>query len=63
MAREEGREVLGYSDRADARAAAAVGDAKGLVQVEVADVGANVARGGQADLRLGSYKLKMVRKC
>ena len=34
-----------HADRAHARAAAAVRDAEGLVQVEVADVGADVAPG------------------
>ena len=52
MAGEEGREVLGDADRAHARAAAAVGDAEGLVQVEVADVGADVAGAAEADLRV-----------
>ena len=39
-------------DRADARAAAAVRDAEGLVQVEVRDVGAEPARLGQPDERV-----------
>jgi hypothetical protein len=43
MARQEGREVRLDADRAHAGAAAAVRDAEGLVQVEVADVGAVVA--------------------
>jgi hypothetical protein len=43
VARQERREVLGDADRAHARAAAAVRDAERLVQVEVADVGADVA--------------------
>ena len=38
-----------HGDRADAGAAAAVGDAERLVQVEVADVGAEAARAGDAD--------------
>ena len=37
------------ADRADARAAAAVGDAEGLVQVEVAHVGAELPGPGHAD--------------
>ena len=40
------------ADRPHARAAAAVRNAEGLVQVEVADVGAEVARAAQADLRV-----------
>ena len=36
-------QVLGHADRAHARTAAAVRDAEGLVQVEVTDVGADVA--------------------
>ena len=47
---EERGEVLGHADRAHAGAAAAVGDAEGLVQVEVADVGPDVAGAGEADL-------------
>ena len=43
MAGQERRQVRGDADRAHARAAAAVRDAEGLVQVEVADVGADVA--------------------
>ena len=38
-----------HGDRADAGPAAAVGDAERLVQVEVADVGAEVAGLGEAD--------------
>ena len=44
--------MLGHADRPHARAAAAVGDAEGLVQVEVADVGADVARAAEPDLRV-----------
>ena len=40
------------ADRAHARAAAAVRDAEGLVQVEVADVGAELGGPGQADQRV-----------
>ena len=43
VAGQERREVRGDADRPHARAAAAVRDAEGLVQVEVADVGADVA--------------------
>ena len=42
----------GDADRADAGATAAVGDAECLVQVEVADVGAEVAGAAQPDLRV-----------
>ena len=44
IARQERREVLGDRDRAHARTAAAVRDAEGLVQVQVADVGADPRR-------------------
>ena len=50
--RQERHQVLADADRADARAAAAVRDAEGLVQVEVADVGAEAARLGQPDHRV-----------
>ena len=42
------REVRAHADRADAGTAAAVRDAERLVQVEVADVGAELARAGPA---------------
>ena len=48
--RQEASEVLGHADRTHARTAAPVGHGEGLVQVEVADVGADVARIRQADL-------------
>ena len=48
VARQERHQVLPDADRADARAAAAVRDAERLVQVEVADVGAEAARLGEA---------------
>ena len=41
-----------YRDGADAGAAAAVGDAERLVQVEMADVGAELAGLGQPDHRI-----------
>ena len=47
---EEGGEVRLDADGADARAAAAVGDAERLVQVQVGDVGAVVAGAAHADL-------------
>ncbi|ENO95722.1 putative metal-dependent RNase [Thauera phenylacetica B4P] len=47
--RQEGREVRLDADRAHARAAAAVRDAEGLVQVQVRDVAAELARAAQAD--------------
>ena len=52
VAGQERHQVLADADRADARAAAAVRDAEGLVQVEVADVGAEPARPGQPDHRV-----------
>ena len=44
--------MLRDADRAHARAAAAVRDAERLVQVEVADVGADVARPAEPDHRV-----------
>ena len=52
MARQERREVLRHADRSHARTAAAVRNAERLVQVQVADVGADVARPAQADHRV-----------
>ena len=52
MAGQERREVLRHADRPHARTAAAVRDAERLVQVEVADVGADVTRAAEADLRV-----------
>ena len=49
MSGQEPGEVAADSDRADARTAAAVRDAERLVQVEVADVGAEATRPGDAD--------------
>ena len=46
---QERRQVRPHRHRADAGAAAAVGDAEGLVQVQVADVGAELAGLGHAD--------------
>ena len=45
-------EMLRHADRADAGTAAAVRNAKGLVQIEMANVGADVARAAEADLRV-----------
>jgi hypothetical protein len=50
MAGQEGCEVRRDADGSHAGAAAAVRDAERLVQVEVADVGADVAGRGEADL-------------
>ncbi len=50
MAGQERREVLADADGAHAGTAAAVGDAEGLVEVEVADVGAELAGVDEADL-------------
>ena len=41
VARQVRGQVRGHADRAHARTAAAVRDAEGLVQVQVADVGAD----------------------
>ena len=52
IAGQERRKVRSHRDRAHAGSAAAVRDAEGLVQVQVADVGADVARLGEAGLRV-----------
>ena len=52
MAGQELHQVLRHADRAHARAAAAVRDAEGLVQVHVAHIGADVAGPAEADLRV-----------
>ena len=52
MPRKEWRQLPRDGDRAHARPAAAVRNAEGLVQVEMADVGADVPRAAQADLRV-----------
>src|ERR1700738_2904410 len=44
--------MLRNSDRADARSAAAVGDAESFVEIEMANVGAHVAGAAKADLRV-----------
>src|SRR5690606_28333188 len=49
VAGQEGRQVGLHADRADARTAATVGDAEGLVQVQVGHVAAELARGAEAD--------------
>ena len=48
--RQIGLQVLGHADGTYARTATAVRDGKGLVQVEVADIGTNVSGTGQTDL-------------
>ena len=50
MAGQELHQVLGHADGAHARAAAAVRDAEGLVQVQMAHIGADVAGPAKADL-------------
>jgi hypothetical protein len=52
MTGQERGQMRGHADRTHAGAAAAVRDAEGLVQVQVADVGADVARAGEPDLRV-----------
>ena len=49
---EELGQMLRHADRADARAAAAVRNAESLVQIEVANIGADIARAAKADLRV-----------
>src|SRR3546814_20059200 len=52
VAGKERRQMCADADRAHARPAAAVRDAEGLVEVEVADVGAEYTRPGEPNLRL-----------
>ena len=52
MAGQIRRQMRGHADRPHARAAAAVRDAERLVQVQVADVGADRRRAGEPDLRV-----------
>mmetsp|Transcript_75959 Transcript_75959/g.183660 ORF Transcript_75959/g.183660 Transcript_75959/m.183660 type:complete len:504 (-) Transcript_75959:911-2422(-) len=52
MVRHERHELLLHADRPHPRPAAAVRDAKRLVQVKVADVGADEPRRGEPDLRV-----------
>ena len=51
VGRQEGRQVGAHADGAHARAAAAVRDAEGLVQVQVAHIRPDEARARQAHLR------------
>ena len=51
-ARQERRKMRLHPDRPHSRPAAAVRDAEGLVQVEVADVGADSRRAAEADQRV-----------
>jgi hypothetical protein len=43
MARQEGQQMLSHGNRPNARATAAMGNAKGFVQIEVTDIGAITA--------------------
>src|SRR5947209_12008048 len=52
MAWKERGEMRLDADRTHARAAAAMRDAEGLVQVEMADIGAVIAGPAKADLRV-----------
>ena len=52
LVRQELREMRADRHRTDARSAAAVRNAEGLVQVQVRDVAAELARRGQADHRV-----------
>ena len=52
MRRQMRRQMLGDADRAHAGTAAAVRNAERLVEVEMAHIGADVARPAQADLRI-----------
>src|SRR5581483_7314612 len=61
VARKERLEMRPDSDRAHAGTAAAMWNAKGLVQVEMADIGAVIARARQTDLRIhvGTIKVNL----
>ena len=52
MSRQKRREMRRDADRSHARPAAAVRNAEGLVQVQVADVGADLGRTAEPDLRI-----------
>ena len=52
MAGQKLDEMFRHADRPDARAAAAVRNAKRLVQIQMADVRADVAGAAEADLRV-----------
>ena len=52
MARQKFNEMFRHANRSDARSAAAVRNAKRLVQIQMADVRADVRRAAQADLRV-----------
>ncbi len=52
MAGQERGQVGAHTDRADTGPATAVRDAERLVEVEVADVGAELAGSGEADQRV-----------
>ena len=52
VARQVRRQVGAYADRTDARTAAAVRDAERLVQVQVGDVAAELARPREAEQRV-----------
>ena len=50
--RQEGHEMRRHADRAHARPAAAMRDAKGFVQIQMADIRADIPRPAEADLRV-----------
>ena len=56
---QEGSEVRLDSDRTHAWAASSVGDAEGLVQVQVAYIGSDEPRGSQANLEEGGGGVSM----
>jgi hypothetical protein len=49
---QEGHEMFGYTDRSYTRAAAAVWDAKRLVQIQMTNIGAVIAGATKTDLRI-----------
>ena len=61
MAGEEGRKVLADADGTDTGTASAVGNAKGLVEVEMADIGAELAGVDESHLRVevGSIEIDL----
>jgi len=49
---QEGREVLSDTDRADTWTAATMRDAEGFVEIQMANIGSEIAGAAEADLRI-----------
>ena len=64
MTHQKGSKVAGHADRAYSGTTASVGNGKGLVQVQVADVCTNHSRRGQAHLgvHVGSVHVYLAAK-